>query len=97
MPGWKPAIVLLAAVCALPTMVQANDADVAKFYNGMQMKMVIRSAPGGSYDTYARLLGRHMGRHIPGNPTMLPVNPSAESSRSPSSSTAALSTPRSRI
>lgn len=49
---------------------------VSDFYSGpgKQMKMIIRSAPGGGYDQYARLLARFMGRHIPGSPTILPVN-----------------------
>jgi tripartite-type tricarboxylate transporter receptor subunit TctC len=52
----------------------AADADPPTFYGGLQMKMIIRSGPAGSYDTYGRLLARHMGRHIPGNPTMIAVN-----------------------
>ena len=47
---------------------------VADFYKGKQVQMIIRSAPGGSYDQYGRLVGRHIGRHIPGNPLILPVN-----------------------
>ena len=62
------------AILSAPPAAVAADADVAQFYSNLQMKMIIRSGPGGSYDTYARLLARHMGRHIPGNPTMLPVN-----------------------
>ena len=47
---------------------------VADFYKGKQIKFIIRAGVGGTYDLYARLLGRHMGAHIPGNPTILPVN-----------------------
>src|SRR5919201_366037 len=47
---------------------------VADFYRGKQISLIIRAAPGGNYDTYMRLLGRHMMRHIPGNPTELPQN-----------------------
>ncbi len=36
--------------------------------------MQIGSAPGGANDAYARLLARHMGRHIPGNPTVVAQN-----------------------
>jgi tripartite-type tricarboxylate transporter receptor subunit TctC len=36
--------------------------------------MVIASGPGGGYDTYARVLGRHMAKHIPGQPTMINQN-----------------------
>jgi tripartite-type tricarboxylate transporter receptor subunit TctC len=58
----------------MPALVQAAEPEPAKFYNGLQMKMVIRSSPGGSYDTYGRLLARHITRHIPGNPTMIAIN-----------------------
>ena len=35
---------------------------------------IIRSGVGGSYDSSSRLLGRHIGKHIPGNPSVVPVN-----------------------
>jgi tripartite-type tricarboxylate transporter receptor subunit TctC len=47
---------------------------VADFYKGKQIRLIIRSGVGGTYDLYGRLLARHMTRHIPGNPTILPVN-----------------------
>src|SRR4029077_5154284 len=34
----------------------------------------IRTGVGGSYDSYSRLLGRHIGKHIPGNPAVVPIN-----------------------
>jgi tripartite-type tricarboxylate transporter receptor subunit TctC len=61
------------AALAIATPAAAAD-DVASFYKNLQMKMVIRSEAAGTYDTFGRLLARHMGRHIPGNPTMLPIN-----------------------
>lgn len=56
------------------TGVLADQNDAAGFYKGRQIKMIIRSSPGGSFDTFARLLSRHMGRHIPGNPTFIDIN-----------------------
>ena len=48
---------------------------VEDFYRGKTLQFVIRSAAGGGgYDSYARLLGRHIGKHIPGNPRVIPVN-----------------------
>jgi tripartite-type tricarboxylate transporter receptor subunit TctC len=47
---------------------------IEDFYRGKQIMLVIRAAPGGNYDTYMRLLGRHLVRHIPGNPQAVPVN-----------------------
>ena len=70
--------IILAAITI--TLFQTNRAAIAaepeieRFYRGLQMKMIIRAAPGGSYDTFARLLAQHMGRHIPGQPTFLNVN-----------------------
>jgi tripartite-type tricarboxylate transporter receptor subunit TctC len=54
----------------------AAQADpVADFYAGKQMKMIIRTGPGGDYDQYSRLIARHLARHIPGKPqVILPVN-----------------------
>ena len=44
--------------------------SVAQFYKGRQITVVVGSSPGGGYDIYARLMARHMGKYIPGNPTM---------------------------
>src|SRR5438309_8624148 len=61
---------------------QSATADVAAEpaapYSGKQIRMVIASGAGGGYDTYARVLTRHLGRHIAGNPTIINQNmPSA--------------------
>jgi tripartite-type tricarboxylate transporter receptor subunit TctC len=48
--------------------------SAADFYRGKQIKIYIRAAPGGNYDIYSRLLGRHIARFIPGNPSVLPIN-----------------------
>jgi tripartite-type tricarboxylate transporter receptor subunit TctC len=78
MTAWKVLSVRLGVACLMlplvPVLTRAAEPDPAKFYGGLQMKMIIRSSPGGSYDTYGRLLARHITRHIPGNPTMVPVN-----------------------
>jgi tripartite-type tricarboxylate transporter receptor subunit TctC len=53
----------------------AHAADaVANFYRGKTVQVLVGFAPGGGYDLYARTLARYMGRHIPGNPTMVPQN-----------------------
>ena len=48
--------------------------DVAEFYKGKQVSIIIASAPGGGYDLYARLVGRHIGKYIPGNPRVVMSN-----------------------
>ena len=59
--------------CAAGAAAHADD-DVAKFYGGKQLNLYIGSTPGGGYDSYARLVARHWGDHIPGHPTIVPVN-----------------------
>jgi tripartite-type tricarboxylate transporter receptor subunit TctC len=48
--------------------------EIADFYAGKRMTHVIGHGTGGSYDSYSRLLDRHIGRHIPGNPTVISQN-----------------------
>jgi tripartite-type tricarboxylate transporter receptor subunit TctC len=45
-----------------------------QFYGGKAIDLVIGYPPAGSNDTYARLLARHFGKHIPGRPTIVPKN-----------------------
>jgi len=44
------------------------------FYKGKTIKIVVRSDPGGGYDTYGRLVSRHISKHIPGNPRTIVIN-----------------------
>jgi tripartite-type tricarboxylate transporter receptor subunit TctC len=46
----------------------------APYYEGKTMRIIVGYSAGGGYDTYARVLSRHMGRHIPGNPTIIVEN-----------------------
>src|SRR5215510_9948598 len=48
--------------------------SVSDFYAGKQIRFVIRTTVGGDYDQYSRLFARFMGKHIPGNPSMIPIN-----------------------
>lgn len=53
----------------------ASKADaIADFYGRTALRMVIAADPGGSYDSDARLVARHLGRHIAGNPKIIPEN-----------------------
>jgi tripartite-type tricarboxylate transporter receptor subunit TctC len=60
----------LAIVSALP----AHAQSVADFYKGKSVTLAIGFPVGGGYDLYARTLARHMGKHIPGNPSIVPQN-----------------------
>jgi tripartite-type tricarboxylate transporter receptor subunit TctC len=53
----------------------AQPADpVATFYRDKQIKMIVTSDAGGGYDSYSRILARHLGRHIPGRPSIVIQN-----------------------
>ena len=64
---------LLLASGTFATTSAAAD-PLADFYRGKQMQMIVATSPGGDYDTRARLLARHIGRHIPGEPTVIARN-----------------------
>jgi len=49
-------------------------ASTADFYRGQTLSIVVGSGAGGGFDTTARLVARHIGRHIPGEPTVIVVN-----------------------
>jgi tripartite-type tricarboxylate transporter receptor subunit TctC len=64
-----------ALVCALSAWASPSKADaVADFYKGKNVSLYIGSGVGGGYDTYARVLGRHWGHHIPGKPNFVAKN-----------------------
>jgi tripartite-type tricarboxylate transporter receptor subunit TctC len=67
---------LIAGLCV------AAPVQAADFYAGKSIDVIIGGDVGGGYDIYARTLARHMARHIPGNPTIVPKNlPGAGSGR----------------
>ena len=51
----------------------AQDA-AASFYKGKTINIIVGSSPGGGYDLYCRMLARHIGKHIPGNPSVVVSN-----------------------
>jgi tripartite-type tricarboxylate transporter receptor subunit TctC len=61
---------LIAA--AMPASVQAQS--VADFYKGRTVTVIVGYSAGGGYDLYARALSRHMGKHLPGNPSFIVQN-----------------------
>jgi tripartite-type tricarboxylate transporter receptor subunit TctC len=68
-----PTKLLLAAIMlAAPIAAQAEP--VADFYRGKTVNLLIGVGVGGEYDIQARLVARHIGKHIPGNPTVVPQN-----------------------
>jgi tripartite-type tricarboxylate transporter receptor subunit TctC len=74
MQAWR-AIACAAAITATlwpPTVGHADT--VEEFYRGKQVVLLVASGVGGGYDTYARTFARHVGRHLPGNPVIIPKN-----------------------
>jgi tripartite-type tricarboxylate transporter receptor subunit TctC len=67
------AAILLTYFIAL-AVVDARAQSVADFYRGKQITLVTSASVGGGYDQYARLLAKHMPRHIPGNPPIIVEN-----------------------
>jgi tripartite-type tricarboxylate transporter receptor subunit TctC len=63
---------LVAALLASST--PMAPAEAQSFYKNRNVTVLIGSRPGGSYDGYARLLSRNLGRHIPGKPRLIPKN-----------------------
>ncbi|MCC6890491.1 MAG: hypothetical protein IT536_18345 [Hyphomicrobiales bacterium] len=77
------ALALIASTPALvqPALAQSALAqgalaqgDVAAFYKGKQLRLLVGSAVGGGYDLYSRALARHIVNHIPGHPTIIVQN-----------------------
>jgi tripartite-type tricarboxylate transporter receptor subunit TctC len=68
---WLPsfaALVSLMLASAAPVTAQPD------FLAGKSVHMIIGFGPGGGYDLWARTVGRHIGRHLPGNPNVIPQN-----------------------
>src|ERR1700692_4777138 len=66
---------IAAGVMALATLAApAKAQSAAEFYQGKSLDLQIGYSVGGGYDLYARLLARHLGKHIPGAPTVVPKN-----------------------
>ena len=64
----------LGLVTILLAMTPAHAQSVADFYRGKTVQLLIAYTAGGNYDLNARLLARHIGKHIPGNPNVVPQN-----------------------
>ncbi|HXG52293.1 MAG TPA: tripartite tricarboxylate transporter substrate-binding protein [candidate division Zixibacteria bacterium] len=57
-----------AALAAVPA--PAQEA----FYRGKSIRLIVAFSPGGGFDTYSRAIGRHLGKHIPGRPSVVVEN-----------------------
>jgi tripartite-type tricarboxylate transporter receptor subunit TctC len=68
MPNW---VVVAAAIVTASLQGSAHAED---FYRGKTIRLVVPSAPGGGYDVSGRSLAQHMGKHIPGEPSIIVQN-----------------------
>jgi len=68
----------LIALSLLVSLVVAAHPQLAHgatpFYEGKTIRIIVGTAPGGGYDTYTRVIARHFGKYIPGNPTIIVDN-----------------------
>src|SRR5689334_11284952 len=63
-------VALFAALISTSAPAQTPE----QFYHGKNVDLLIGYPPGGSNDVFGRMLGRHIGKHIPGNPNVIPQN-----------------------
>src|SRR5262245_30340635 len=73
-PRHASLVPLLSAAAVIALAAPAAAQTPEQFYAGKTIDFVIGYPPGGSNDTLGRLVARHLGKHIPGNPTLVPKN-----------------------
>jgi tripartite-type tricarboxylate transporter receptor subunit TctC len=65
----------LACIVALWVIFGLSRAEAQEpYYKGKVVKMILGHSPGGGYDTYTRIIGRHIGKYLPGNPAVVVEN-----------------------
>jgi tripartite-type tricarboxylate transporter receptor subunit TctC len=72
MRGAAAAVLAMVAIALSAPIASAQSP--ADFYKGRNVDLYIGYSVGGAYDLYARVIARHLGKHIPGNPTIVPKN-----------------------
>lgn len=68
------AAALSLTACGQTESTAGSGQSAADFYRGRTISIIVGSGAGGGFDTTARLVARHIGRHVPGNPTVIVVN-----------------------
>jgi tripartite-type tricarboxylate transporter receptor subunit TctC len=71
----------IAVVLLFSSPAVADDKALAEFYGKRTVTISVGFSPGGNYDLHARALARHIGKHIPGNPTVIVQNMPGAGSR----------------
>ena len=70
----RSAVLAIGALAAASLLFPSHAETAAEFYKGRRIELVVGSNAGTGYDDYARLLARHIGRHIPGEPPVIVKN-----------------------
>jgi tripartite-type tricarboxylate transporter receptor subunit TctC len=70
----KPWLLALSVIALINSAGRAQAQPVEDFYRGKQVRIIVSFDVGNDYDQWARLLARHLGRHVPGNPTFVVQN-----------------------
>jgi tripartite-type tricarboxylate transporter receptor subunit TctC len=65
---------LLSLLVGFAILATGADATAEDFYKGKTIRFIVGQAAGGGYDTYARMIARHISKHIPGNPATVVEN-----------------------
>ena len=67
--GRRLGIIFLVLVAA--HVLSRSTGYTEDFYKGKTIRIVVATTPGGGFDAYSRMIARHMGKHIPGNPSFV--------------------------
>src|SRR5215831_7525543 len=73
-PGTRKVLGAAVALGLLSASSAQAAPAAADFYKGRTVFIIVGYSPGGGYDLYARVLAQYLGKHIPGNPTVVPQN-----------------------
>jgi tripartite-type tricarboxylate transporter receptor subunit TctC len=72
---------LIVLLVLIGSPVASWSASAEDFYSGKTIRIIVGFSAGGGFDAYARAIARHMGKHIPGNPTLIVENMGGAGSR----------------
>ena len=70
----KNKLLCLTFLTGFAFVVGVANATTHDFYKGKTFRILVGFPAGGGFDTYSRAIARHIGKHIPGNPTMVVEN-----------------------
>jgi tripartite-type tricarboxylate transporter receptor subunit TctC len=73
MRGQLSRFIAAIGICSAATL-SAGGAHGQEFYKGKTVRIIVATTPGGGFDAYSRTLARHLGKHVPGNPSFVVEN-----------------------